>query len=136
MRSVGSFSKPYEAHLLVSRLEASGIRAFLRDEYTVTLYWLYSNAIGGVKVDVADEDYERAMELLSLDAAGQGPQQVGTGHSFARYLMMFGIVFFAAFGIFLWMSRLTADISELQMPIVASFVLAAVVSGFCAVVDC
>jgi hypothetical protein len=29
-----------------------------------TLDWLYSNAVGGVKVDVADEDYERALEVL------------------------------------------------------------------------
>lgn len=64
MKTIASFSQPMEAHLLRARLEASGITAYLRDEHTITLDWLYSNLIGGVKVDVGDEDYERAIELM------------------------------------------------------------------------
>lgn len=65
MKTLAAFSKPIDAHLLISRLEGNGIAAFLRDEHMVTLDWLASNAIGGVKVDVADDDYERAMELIA-----------------------------------------------------------------------
>lgn len=56
-----------DAYLLRARLEGSGITAYIRDENLVTLDWLYSNAVGGVKVDVMDEDYERALELLNAD---------------------------------------------------------------------
>ena len=37
--------------------------------------WLYSNAIGGVKVDVADEDFPAASELVGVagDRAVSGP---------------------------------------------------------------
>lgn len=64
MKTVAAFSQPIEAHLLRIRLEQEGIVAYLRDENLVTLDWLYSNAVGGVKVDVADEDYEQALEIF------------------------------------------------------------------------
>ncbi len=63
MKTLASFSQPVEAHLLRTRLEAEGITAYLRDENMIALDWLYSNALGGVKVDVADEDYEKAREI-------------------------------------------------------------------------
>lgn len=69
MKTVASFSMAMDAYLLRSRLEGSGIAAFVRDEHMVTLDWLASNAVGGVKVDVADEDYEKAMEILDSDEA-------------------------------------------------------------------
>lgn len=69
MKTVASFNKPIDAQMLWSRLEGNGITAFLRDENMVTLDWLASNAIGGVKVDVADEDYERAMEYIKASEA-------------------------------------------------------------------
>jgi hypothetical protein len=65
MKTIASFSAPIEAHMLISRLEGNGIHAYIRDEHMVTLDWLASNAIGGVKVDVADEDFERAQELIA-----------------------------------------------------------------------
>ena len=68
MQTLASFSQPMDAHLLRARLESCGIPAYLRDEHMITLDWLYANALGGVKVDVADEDYERAREILQSDA--------------------------------------------------------------------
>ena len=56
-----------DAYLLRARLEGSGITAYVRDENLVTLDWLYSNAVGGVKVDVMDEDYERALEVFEAE---------------------------------------------------------------------
>jgi hypothetical protein len=64
MKTLASFSQPVEAHLLRLRLEHEGITAYLRDENMIALDWLYSNALGGVKVDVADEDYEQALAIL------------------------------------------------------------------------
>lgn len=65
MKTLAAFSKPYEAHLLISRLEGSGIAAFARDENMVTLDWLASNAVGGV--DVADEDYDKALAVIAAE---------------------------------------------------------------------
>ena len=56
-----------DASLLRARLEGSGITAYVRVENLITLDWLYSNAVGGVKVDVMDEDYEKALEILGSD---------------------------------------------------------------------
>jgi hypothetical protein len=72
MKTVAAYSKPEEAYLARSRLESSGISATIRDEYVVSTYWLYSNAVGGVKVDVADEDYARAREALALPRVDPG----------------------------------------------------------------
>jgi Putative prokaryotic signal transducing protein len=64
---VARFSKPEEAHLLRMRLEAGGIQAFIRDENTIQIDWLYSNALGGVRVEVAEEDEAATRELLAAD---------------------------------------------------------------------
>ncbi len=66
MPIVATYTKLEDAHLAVSKLQGSGVDAWLRDEATANIYWLYSNAIGGVKVEVAEEDAERAREILNL----------------------------------------------------------------------
>jgi hypothetical protein len=66
MKTLTSCSKPIEAQLLVARLAGSGIGASLRDELTINNDWLYSNALGGVRVEVEDEDYEKAVEVMRL----------------------------------------------------------------------
>ncbi len=64
MITIATFSKPEEAHLLRMRLEAGGIPAFVQDENTVQMNWLYSNAIGGVRVQINEEDVPKAKEVL------------------------------------------------------------------------
>lgn len=64
MITIAQFSKPEEAHLLRMRLEAGGVPAFVLDENIVQMDWLYSNAIGGVRLQIAEEDAERAQEIL------------------------------------------------------------------------
>ncbi len=66
MKTVAAFSTPTEAHLLVARLTSAGIAAAVRDEFTVTFNWLLSNAIGGVKVEVPDEDYDAARAIAVM----------------------------------------------------------------------
>ncbi len=68
--TIAAFSHPTEAYVLKSRLEAEGIWSFVADEYTVTMYWLYSNAVGGVKLQVKGPDVERAREVLGLEQTG------------------------------------------------------------------
>ena len=61
MKTIMTYSQPMEANMLRSRLEASGIVAHVLDENAATFA---SFAMGGVRVEVADEDYENAMELM------------------------------------------------------------------------
>lgn len=67
MKTVAAFNHVHEAHLVRCRLEAEGLSAFISDENLVSLNWMYSQAVGGVKVQVADEDYERALRILRAD---------------------------------------------------------------------
>lgn len=64
MITIARFSKPEEAHLLRLRLGTGGVPAYILDENMVQMDWLYSNAIGGVRVQVSDEDLADAREIL------------------------------------------------------------------------
>lgn len=64
MKHLATFETPIEAHLLIARLQGSGIAAVARDEHAVSLNAFASHAFGGVKVDVADEDFERALTVM------------------------------------------------------------------------
>ncbi|GAL10927.1 hypothetical protein JCM19233_1912 [Vibrio astriarenae] len=64
---VARFSFPHEAHIAKANLESAGIESFIADEHTVNTQWLYSNAIGGVRLMVSEEDLEEATEILTSD---------------------------------------------------------------------
>ena len=64
MVTIATFTKPEEAHLLRMRLADAGVAAYLRDENTIQWEWA-SNAFGGVRVDVADEDTDAARAVLN-----------------------------------------------------------------------
>jgi len=66
--TVARFQYPFEAQFARGRLEAEDIYCFLADEHTVGIAWIYANAIGGIKLQVREEDAERALEILSEDA--------------------------------------------------------------------
>ncbi|WP_425617042.1 DUF2007 domain-containing protein [Anatilimnocola sp. NA78] len=63
------YQNAMQAHLVKNQLEAAGIRCVLADEYATTMVWHLTNAIGGIKLQVAEEDFERAAE--ALDAVEQ-----------------------------------------------------------------
>ncbi len=67
METIASFPEATAAHLARALLESEGIEARVADEYTVGAYWLVSQAIGGVKLQVAPADTERARALLAED---------------------------------------------------------------------
>lgn len=54
-----------EAEAARSALEAAGIESRVSDENMIAVDWLYANAIGGVKLLVAEEDLDEAAEVLS-----------------------------------------------------------------------
>jgi len=62
--TVASFSRPVEAYLARTQLEADGITCVVSDEYLIRVDWLLSNAVGGVKLMVPVWEAERAKEIL------------------------------------------------------------------------
>jgi hypothetical protein len=62
--TVATFQMPTDASLAKSVLEANGLTAFLADELTVGVAWHLSNALGGIKLQVAEPDVEQAIAFL------------------------------------------------------------------------
>jgi hypothetical protein len=62
--TVASFSHPEEAYIIRAKLESFGIPSFVADDYVITAIWLYSTAVGGVKIKVRESDVEEAQKLL------------------------------------------------------------------------
>ena len=58
------FDNSIDAHLFRISLEAEGIDCYLFDEEIVSLNPLYSNAVGGIKAKVREEDVERTRPFL------------------------------------------------------------------------
>ena len=54
-----------EAVIAQGMLASAGIESFLRDENTIRMDWMWSQLIGGVRLQVAAEDEEAARELLA-----------------------------------------------------------------------
>ena len=54
-----------EAIIFKGKLESEGISVFIRDNNTIDTYPLYSNAVGGVKLFVKNDDFIKANEILS-----------------------------------------------------------------------
>lgn len=67
---VARFSTLGEAASARSALAAAGIESRVADENTIAIDWLYSNALGGVKLLVRDENVEEAAAVLSIPAHG------------------------------------------------------------------
>lgn len=58
-----SFTNYMDAHILKGRMEQEGIRCWLKDENTVTIDPILTNAVGGIKLMVPSHDYKRAYAL-------------------------------------------------------------------------
>lgn len=53
------------ANIAQAKLESQGIISFLDNEYTIGMNWLYSNALGGVKLNVPEEFAKDAILILN-----------------------------------------------------------------------
>lgn len=65
--TIAHFIFPLDAHIARAKLESEGIPVFVADQHMVGGYWLYSNAIGGVKVQVPQAQAAQALEVLQRD---------------------------------------------------------------------
>jgi hypothetical protein len=67
--TIATFSFPHEAHIAKAKLDALGIPSFIADEHTINMQWLYSDAMGGVRLQVPREVAAEALEALAEDAS-------------------------------------------------------------------
>ena len=67
MVTVGVFDNMVDAHIALGRLQAEGVPCGLADEHLVQTDWLYSIAVGGIKLQVEEAYEQRAREILATD---------------------------------------------------------------------
>ena len=60
-----SFDNYIDANLVLGRMEEAGLHCWLQDENTATNNPILTNAIGGIKLMVAKEEIEQAVEILN-----------------------------------------------------------------------
>jgi DNA-directed RNA polymerase subunit RPC12/RpoP len=63
--AVDSFDRYIDAHIMLGRLQEEGIKGWLKDENIVTINPLWTNAVGGIKLMVAQVHVEKALELIT-----------------------------------------------------------------------
>lgn len=68
--TVASFSIPTEAHLARLRLESEDIDCVIVDEHLVSTNWLLSPAVGGIKVQVPEDQAPEARRVLKSEGVG------------------------------------------------------------------
>ncbi|MGZ5190891.1 MAG: putative signal transducing protein [Flavisolibacter sp.] len=59
-----SFANYIDAHIVLGRMKEEEIQCWLKDENTVTLDPILTNAVGGIKLMVTEDQYEKALTLL------------------------------------------------------------------------
>jgi len=65
--ALGSYRDPIDAELAKMRLQNAGIPAIVVDQHLISMQWLYSGALGGVKIKVDESDLEIARNVLRED---------------------------------------------------------------------
>ena len=62
--TVLTFTFAHEVAIVRGRLESEGVTCFVQDELTAQIHPFYSNAIGGVKLQVRESDLNQALDIL------------------------------------------------------------------------
>lgn len=62
--TIRTFDNYFSANILLTRMRDAGIECYLKDEYTVTIDPLLSNAIGGIKLVVKKTIETEARKML------------------------------------------------------------------------
>ena len=90
---VYSFLYPHEMEIAKHALEAHGIPCFSEDSLTVQSYQFISNAVGGVKLLVANKDLQKSIELLVLKEIIPQPNQKNNLSTEVRLSNMLNLFF-------------------------------------------
>jgi DNA-directed RNA polymerase subunit RPC12/RpoP len=62
--TIRTFSNYFSANILLTKLRDAGIQCYLKDEYTVTMDPLLTNAVGGIKLVINKDDSAEVSTLL------------------------------------------------------------------------
>ena len=62
--TVATFVYPHEVGIPCSLLESEGIECFVCDDLTLNIVPFYSNAIGGIRLQVRESETQRATDIL------------------------------------------------------------------------
>ncbi|WP_338732061.1 hypothetical protein [Mangrovimonas cancribranchiae] len=63
--TVSTYMFPHELAIDRSKLESFGIECFVKDEFTIQTHNFLSNALGGIKLQVKQHDYDAALKILN-----------------------------------------------------------------------
>jgi len=63
--TVKTFDNYFSANITLTKLHAEGIECYLKDEYSVTIDPILTNAIGGIKLVVKADDEVEVLKLLA-----------------------------------------------------------------------
>jgi hypothetical protein len=61
---IQSYNNYIDAHIVMGQLEEQGIVCWLKDEYTITIDPILTNALGGIKIMVAEIQAQRALDII------------------------------------------------------------------------
>ena len=67
MKTVATFIRSEDAHLMRIKLEGHDIPAAVLDDLTASVMPHMTNAIGGIRVQVPDEHFSKAQQILRED---------------------------------------------------------------------
>ena len=62
--TIRTFNNYFSANILLTKLRDAGIQCYLKDEYTVTIDPILTNAVGGIKLLINKKDSQEVFELL------------------------------------------------------------------------
>lgn len=62
--TIAYFTDAIEANIIKGRLAAEGVRVNIADQHYITMNWFLSNALGGVKLQVFQDDVPKAKRIL------------------------------------------------------------------------
>lgn len=100
--TVATFSNSFNMNVVKGRLEHDGIPSFAKDEHTVTVNPLYGGALGGIKLQVREEDFAEAKRILTemgyIQPAYREPEPVKQKPVLVRFLL-FLLISVAALGV-------------------------------------
>lgn len=71
--TVRTFTYPHEAHMAKDKLEATGMEVILQNEISAQIYGFESSDLGGIKLQVKEEDAENALYLLNDSGPNKEP---------------------------------------------------------------
>lgn len=76
---LNTYRTPLDAHLMHATLGSHNIESNIRDEHLITMHHWYANVLGGVKLYVASDDYDKARAIMlsieSQDASEKNPKR-------------------------------------------------------------